>query len=145
MISSKYKIAGIVFILTGLVLTAVYSLHRVDLSMPVLAVHSSYLSTKYFTIIRTNIFEELIFLSFFAGFLLTAFSKEKVEHESYPALRGKAWQVAILINSSLLVFFTLFVFGKGFMMILIFNLFSTFIFYHIIFWLKKRKFERNRE
>jgi len=142
MISSKYKILGFLLILTGIVFTAVYSLHRVDLSMPVFAVYASYLETKYLTLIKTNIFEELILLSFLAGFLLTAFSKERTEHEYYSTLRVKAWHLAILINSAMLIFSTLFVFGRGFLMLLIFNLFSNFIFYHIIFILKKRKFDR---
>jgi hypothetical protein len=142
MISYHFKIIGYFLILTGIVLTAVYSFHRVDISMPVYAVYSSFLVTKYFTIIKTNIFEELIILSFLAGFLITSFSKEKSEHEYYATLRGKAWQTAILLNTFFLIFSTALVFGRGFLMVLILNLCSMFILYHIIFLLMKRKFDR---
>jgi hypothetical protein len=145
MISYKFKIIGYIFILAGIVLTALYSYHRVDISMPVYAVYSSFLVTKYFTIIKTNIFEEVTILSFLAGFLLTAFSKEKTEHEYYATLRGKAWQTAILLNSAWLILSTAFIFGRGFLMVLILNLCSTFILYQIIFLLKKRRFDRIKE
>jgi hypothetical protein len=142
MISNRYKIPGFILILAGMALTAVYTLHRVDLTIPAFAVYSSYIETKYFSIIRTNFFEEVIFTTLFIGFILTSFSKERNEHEYYSVLRGKSWQGAILLNTAMLLFFSLFVFGRGFMMILIFNLFSVFIFYHVIFLVKKRKFDR---
>jgi hypothetical protein len=145
MISNRYKLPGYLFILTGIVLTTIYSLHRVDISMPVFAVYSSFLLTKYFTVIKTNIFEELILISFLGGFLLTAFSRERTEHEYYSVIRGKAWHLAILVNSALLIFSTIFVFGRGFLMVLVINLFSTFILYHLIFFFKKRKFDRLKE
>jgi hypothetical protein len=145
MISYKFKIPGYILILAGIVLTAIYSFHRVDISMPVFAVYSSFLLTKYFTVIKTNIFEELIILSFLGGFLLTAFSRERTDHEYYTILRGKAWHLAILLNSVLLVFSTVFIFGRGFLMVLVINLFSTFILYHLIFMFKKRKFDRMKE
>jgi hypothetical protein len=145
MISYRFKTLGYLFILAGIALTAVYSFHRVDISMPVFAVYSSFLVTKYFTSIRTNIFEELMLLSYFVGFLLIVFSRERTEHEYYTVLRGKAWQTAILLNSTLLIFSTAFVFGRGFLMVLILNLFSIFILYYIVFLLRKRKFDRIKE
>jgi len=145
MISYKFKIIGYFLILAGIILTAIYSFHRVDLSMPVFAAYSSFLVTKYFTIIKTNIFEELILLSFFIGFLLIVFSKERIENEYYTVLRGKSWQTAILLNSILLICSTAFVFGRGFLMVLILNLFSTFILYYLTFQLKKRRFDRIKE
>jgi hypothetical protein len=144
MIHYRYKIPGLILILAGIGLTILYSVHRLAIQMPVFAIHSSYLVTKYFTVIRTNIFEEIIFLSYFAGFLLTAFSKEKTEREAYDNLRVKAWKGAILINTSLLIFCTLFVFGRGFIAVLILNLYSAFIFYHILFYLEKWRYDRRQ-
>jgi hypothetical protein len=139
MLNYKFKIPGLVLILAGIGMTAVYSLNRVDWQIPVFAISSSYLETRYFAVIRTNVFEEIIFLVYFSGFLLTAFSKEKAEREEYAKLRGEAWQSAILINSALLVFGTIFLYGKGFMMLIIYNVFSVFIFYLLVFYLKKWK------
>lgn len=145
MISYKFKFIGYFLILAGIILTAVYSFHRVDISTPVFAAYSSFLVTKYFTIIKTNIFEELVILSYLAGFLLTSFSKEKTEHEYYAIIRGRSWQIAILLNSAFLILSTAFIFGRGFLMVLILNLCSTFILYNIIFLLKKRNFDRIKE
>ena len=144
MIPYRFKIPGWILILAGIGLTILYSVHRLNIQMPVFAMHSSYVVTKYFTVIRTNIFEEIIFLSYFAGFLLTAFSKEKIEREAYTNIRAQSWRNAILINSALLILCTLFVYGRGFIGVLILNLFSVFIFYHIFFYVKKWRFDRNR-
>ena len=145
MIHHRYKILGFILILLGIGLTILYTVHRMSWQVPVFAIHSSYLVTKYFTVIKTNIYEEMIFLSYFAGFLLTAFSKEKVELGAYGGLRAGAWQNAIKINTGLLILCTLFVYGRGFLAVLIFNMFSVFILYHIIFYLKKRRFGRNQD
>ncbi len=139
MLSFKFKLIGIFLLISGIILTAIYFLHRVDLSIPVFAVQSSYLETHYFTIINNNFFEELIFLSFLSGFLFTSFSREKTEIGEYRQLRGQAWQKAILLNSFFLAFFIVFIFGAGFAAMLIINMFSCFVFYHIIFLSKKRK------
>jgi hypothetical protein len=145
MLSNKFKKAGLFFIACGIGLTTLYSVNRLDLSVPVFAVQSSYLSTKYFTVTHNNIFEELIILSFLAGFMMTAFSKEKVENDEIRKMRGEAWIKAIVANAGLLLFFTLFIFGRSFMLFLFVNLFSPFAFFHLFFWLKKRKMEKKSE
>jgi hypothetical protein len=144
MISFKFKLPGILLLSTGFILTAIYFLHRVDLSIPVFALQSSYLETHYFTIINNNFYDELIFLSFFSGFLFTAFSKEKNELDEYQQFRAQAWQKAVLLNTFMLIFFIVFIFGAGFMAMLIINLFSCFVFYHIIFLSKKRKLLKSK-
>ncbi|MDD5508788.1 MAG: hypothetical protein PHD25_10780 [Bacteroidales bacterium] len=143
MISQRYKIPGYALIMTGILLTILYSVDMVKIKVPVFAIHSSYLATKYFTVIKTNIIEEIIFLCYFAGFLLTAFSREKIENVAYNDLRSASWKSAILINTALLVLTTLFVFGRGFLTVLIINMFSVFILYLILFNIKKRRFDRN--
>jgi uncharacterized membrane protein YraQ (UPF0718 family) len=105
-------------------------------------VFSSYLEHRYFTLIRTNILEELIFIFFLSGFLLTIFSEEKTEHQEYARLRSESWPPAILLNSALLGFFILFVYGAGFAGVLIVNLFSTLAIYHVVFLIKKQKLDR---
>lgn len=139
MLPYKFKYPGFILIASGIFLTILYSIHRLDLSVPVFAIQSSYLSTKYFTFTHNNIFEELIILSYLGGFLLTAFSKEKDEIEAFKKLRGDAWGKAILANAVILAFFTLFIFGRSFILFLFVNLFSPFVLYHLFFWLKKRK------
>ena len=140
MIPNMFKMPGIFLVLTGIALTITYTIQPADISMPVFAIVSSYMETKYFTVSSNNIFEELIILCFLFGFLLTSFSKDKNEKEFYSVLRGEAWKNAILVNSFFLLFNVLFIYGFVFVSFLIANLFSTFLFYHLFYWHKKRKY-----
>jgi len=137
MISSKYKYLGLLFLLSGSTLAVVNHFHRIKITMPVLAVNSSYIQTKYFTIIATNVFEEITMIAFLAGFLLIVFSRERVELKEYTMLREKSWRIAIMLNSALLAFSILFIYGRGFAAVLILNMFSVFALYSLIFLIKK--------
>jgi hypothetical protein len=109
------------------------------LILPVFAVYASFLETRMFTTFRTNIADELIMLSLLAGFLLLVFSKEKTECEILDQIRSRAFLNALLANAGLLIFSILFIYGNGFLTILLLNLFSIFIFYLIFFYVMKRK------
>jgi hypothetical protein len=113
--------------------------------MPVLAVHSSYLQTKYFAVITTNIFEEITLICFLAGFLLTIFSREKVELKEYKTLREESWRIAIFLNSAMLAFSIIFIYGRGFAAVLILNMFSTFVFYIAVFLFKKTRLKVSKD
>ena len=75
----------------------------------VFALASVYLETKYFSIIQTNLLDELAAILFIAGWTVVAFSKEKDEKEAYNMLRIKA-----LIHS---LFFTLGLWALSFLLI----------------------------
>jgi hypothetical protein len=139
MIPNRYKYLGIVFLLSGVAITILNYFHRIKISLPVLAVSSSYIQTKYFTIITTNVFEEITLLIFLAGFLLIIFSKERTELKEYKALREASWRIAITLNSFLLALSILFIYGRGFVVVLILNMFSTLAFYTIVFLIKKAR------
>ncbi len=143
MFSYKYKPAGFVLIVIGFILSIYYSFNKVNISIPVFAIYASYLETKLFTLINNNIFEELIILSILTGFILISFSKEKIETDLKKRCRNEAWQLAIMVNSSILIFATVFIYGKGFIMVLIFNMFSVFILFHFFYWLKKRRLRKH--
>jgi hypothetical protein len=145
MFSYKFKYVGLLLLLSGLILTLLNQIHRLKIRLPVLAVHSSYIQTKYFTIITTNIFEEITLLCLLAGFLLLVFSKERVEMKAYETLREESWKSVIFLNSALLVFSILFIYGKGFIAVLILNLFTPFIFYLMVFMIKKAKLKQNKD
>lgn len=140
MISYKYKLPGWILVLTGIALTVVYAVKRIDLSVPVFAIVTSYMETKFLTVIDNNVFEEIVILFYLSGFLLTAFSKDKNEQDFYKKLRGEAWTKAVLTNSFFLLFIVLFVFGVGFVVFMVVNLFSVFVFYHVFYWQEKRNF-----
>jgi hypothetical protein len=130
----------LLLVLTGIALTVVYAVRRIDLSVPVFAFVTSYMETKFFTIVYNNVFEEIIILFYLSGFLLTSFSKDKNEQAYNKNLRGDAWTKAIFANSVFLLFIVLFVYGVGFVVFMVVNLFSVFVYYHIFYWQKKRKF-----
>jgi len=76
-------------------------------------------------------------IAFLAGFLLIVFSRERVELKEYTMLREKSWRIAIMLNSALLAFSILFIYGRGFAAVLILNMFSVFALYSLIFLIKK--------
>jgi hypothetical protein len=137
MVSYKYKFLGVGLLLAGLALLVLNYYHRMKAVMPVFAVQSSYIKTTYLTVIKTNVIEEIIMLCLLGGLLLIVFSYEKKEQIEFINLRNESWRIAIIINSAILVFSVLFIYGKGFLAILILNMYSTPIIYYIVFHIKK--------
>jgi amino acid transporter len=135
----KFKYLGAGLVVIGSALMVYYLGFDFRIIMPVFAVYFSFLETKTFSIIQTNVSDELILLLFLTGFLLIIFSREKNERKRYNLLRYKASGYALLLNSALLFLSILFVYGTGFIAILTMNLFSTAIFYLVIFHLLKNK------
>ena len=137
----QFKIGGWILIVAGIILTIIYASTNLRISIPVLAVYSSYMEAKLFTIFTTNFAEELIMLLYVCGFLFVTFSRCRNEQESDNELRLIAIFKALIYNTIFLAFSILFIYGNGFMLVLVLNLFSTFIFYVLLFaWLKyKRK------
>lgn len=143
LLSYPWKLAGWFLTFSGSALGVLYMWFDFRFSMPVFAVYSSFLQTKMLAIFRTNFADELILLLLIIGFGLIVLSKEKIEYENLDSARTKALTKAIIINNIFLLFSILFVFGSGFIAILVFNLFSFSLFYLFFFYLLKRK-ERDR-
>lgn len=135
----KCKWIGMGLVILGITGLIFYLWFDFRLILPVFAVYASFLETRMFTTFRTNIADELIMLSLLAGFLLLVFSKEKTECEILDQIRSRAFLNALLANAGLLIFSILFIYGNGFLTILLLNLFSIFIFYLIFFYVMKRK------
>jgi hypothetical protein len=135
----KYKLIGAVLISVGLIGLFFYIWFDFNVNLPVFAIHSSYLETKMFAMIRTNIADEIIILSLLSGFFFVAFSKEKMETETLFQIRSEAFSKSVIANIILVAISTLFIYGNGFLMVLLINLYSPFIFYLIIFFIIKRK------
>ncbi|MFN0175751.1 MAG: hypothetical protein ACKVU0_13955 [Saprospiraceae bacterium] len=91
-------------------------------------------STKPHTL---SLFDELICISLLLGLLLLSFSKEKIEDEWIQRVRLESLQWAILINTLLLIAFTIFTHGFPFLNVMIFNMFTPLLvfvgrFYYIL-------------
>jgi hypothetical protein len=139
-----WKLAGLFLTLTGSALGILYNWFDFRFSMPVFAVYSSFLQTKIFATFTTNFADELILLLLITGFGLIVFSKEKIESENLDSLRERALGKALISNNILMLFCILFVYGSGFIAVLILNLFSFSLFYLFFFYLMKRK-EKGRQ
>lgn len=139
LLSYKFKIPGFIFISAGFLLAILYFIIDFRFEMPVFAVASSYMESRFFTSFRTNFADELIMLILIAGFTSVAFSKEKHESDHLKAVRTIALRKTAIVNTAILAFSVLFIYGGGFIAILIVNIFMPYLIYLILFYtLKKR-------
>ncbi len=134
-----WKIVGLILTILGVILAVLYLYTEFRFTMPVFAVFSSFIETKMFVTFTTNFADELTMLLLFTGLILIVFSKEKTESEYLDATREKAIVKALIYNNIMLLFSILFIYGSGFIGILVINLFSFSLFYLFIFYLMKYK------
>jgi hypothetical protein len=129
LLNNKFKITGIIMVLAGFLLSAIYFLADFRFELPVFAVVSSYMKTSFFTTFKTNFADETILVLMLLGFLFWAFSKEKDESEGLWNLRQEALKRAIITNTGFLLFTVLFIYGSGFIAVILLNLILPFVFY----------------
>ncbi len=130
-----FKAWGWGILIPGLVLGIVRFYFGIKLrvfDIKIFAIYSSYLETKYFTVIENHYSEEVAGLLLFIGLIFIAFSEEKIENDNLQSIRLKAIIFSIYINSLLIILSFLFIFGFGFIEVLIANLYSFLIMYILI-------------
>jgi len=140
-----WKYVGLFLALSGMGVAILYLGFDFRFTLPVFAVFSSFLETKMFVTFRTNFADELVLILLVSGLLLIVFSKEKVESENLNLVRFKAMVKAIIANNLLVLCSILFVYGSGFIAILVLNLFSLSIFYLCFFYFLKHREMSNPE
>ena len=123
----------------GTISAIIYLFFDFKFKIPVFAVYSSFLATKYFTSFKTNFLDELTLLLLISGLALIVFTKERNETEGLDSFRLRAIFRALIANTVVLLLSVLFVYGSGFFAILVVNIFSLFIFYLLFFYLGKRE------
>jgi hypothetical protein len=133
----QFKWLGISLILLGIVLTVAYFSFNFRFLFPVFAVYSEFMEIKTFTTFTTNFADELILIVFLSGFFLLIFSAEKNENTQIQKIRAKAMKNSLLFYFGWLFFSVLFVFGNGFISILILNLILPFVIYLCFFYALK--------
>ncbi|MDZ4683335.1 MAG: hypothetical protein SGI94_23060 [Saprospiraceae bacterium] len=84
-----------------------------------------------------SLLDEVICISLLLGLLLLAFSKEKIEDEWIQRVRLESLQWAILINTLLLIAFTIFMHGFIFVAVMELNMFTPLLvfvgrFYYVL-------------
>lgn len=133
----RWKLLGISLTVIGMVLAIVFFSLDFRLKIPVFAVYSSFLEAKMFVTFQTNFADEIIMILLLCGLGLIIFSKEKTEYEGYDLIRLKALAKAVLVNICFLLFAVLFIYGSGFIAILVINIFSLFLLYLLFFYKAK--------
>lgn len=138
----RWKFAGYFLTFAGSIMAALYLWFDFRFSAPVFALVSSFLETRMFVSFRTNIADELILVLLISGIGLIAFTEEKTESEIPESVRSGAMAKAIVSNYIFLLFSVLFVYGSGFLAILMLNLISLPVFYLFFFYLLKYRLTR---
>ncbi len=139
MLAYKFKIPGMIMVLAGTTLACLYFLIDLRFEVPILAVVSSYMETKFFTVFKTNFADETILLLLLTGLSFWAFSKEKYEDDSICLARKKALKRTILSYTGILFFTVLFIYGGVFIGMLIVNIILPFILYLLFFHILRRR------
>lgn len=132
----KFRIAGIALLIPAITLIIIrfYFGLKLDLfTFKVFAIHSSYLDSKSFQLIDNHFSEEIGGVLLLISLVFICLSKEKNDSEKFNELRLKSFITAIYINSVFLIVGFLFVFGFGFVKILIVNIYLPFILYFLFF------------
>ena len=133
---NKLRIYGWVILLFGIILCVsrfYFGVKPEFLNIKVFAVYSKYFETNYFKVIENHVSEELTALLILVGLFIISFTKEKIENDSVSAIRYKSLIFTFYINTVLISLSFLFVYGFGFINILVINVFSPFIIYIILF------------
>ena len=132
---NKLRIHGWVILLFGIILGVsrfYFGVKPKFLNIKVFAVYSKYFETNYFKVIENHVSEELTALLILVGLFIISFTKEKIENDSVSAIRYKSLIFTFYINTVLIALSFLFVYGFGFINILVINVFSPFIIYIIL-------------
>ena len=141
----QVKFVGLFLAFAGIVMSVFYLWFDFRFTVPVFAIFSSFLETKMFVTFNTNFADELAMMLLLTGLSLIVFSKEKIESEYLDATRGKAMVKALLYNNIMLLFSILFIYGSGFIGMLVINLFSCSLFYLFIFYYMNYKQKTNEK
>ncbi|MDP3437305.1 MAG: hypothetical protein Q8S04_08675 [Bacteroidales bacterium] len=141
----KAKVAGWMLVVAGLILGTLFAFFNLVINLPVLAVFSSFMESRYFSVFTTNVTDEFTLLLIIGGMFLIVFSKDHREEESYEIsaklfeLKSKSMFKALYYNTIVLFFSIIFIYGQGFFWIMVLNLLSVFVLYLIILVIKKRE------
>jgi hypothetical protein len=109
------------------------------LDLNVFAIYSSSIdflggSTNIMGFEKNNITDEIIGILFIVGAVFVAFSKEKQEDEFIAKTRLESLVWATYMNYAVLILCILFFYNIGFLLVMIFNMFTILIFFIIRFY-----------
>ncbi len=133
-----FKKIGWLLFIPGIILGMVYliledEIHFLDLTVFAIADEEVLSKTAFFSVVKNNVFDELIGLLLIAGGLFIAFSKEETEDEFIAKIRLESLVWATYINYVILMLSVIFVYGMSFFWVLVFNMFTLLLFFIIRF------------
>ena len=136
MLPYKYKKIGwIIFIPATLfsVILLLSDFSDFKINTKVFALYSQELmgQSQWMKMVQTNISHTIAGLGFIIGALLIAFSREQKEDEFIAQLRLSSLQWAVLLNYVLLLLSFLFIYGIGFLNVMLYNMFTVIILFII--------------
>ncbi len=137
----KYKKIGWYIFSVGIILGIVYlvrialNLDQDVLQIPWFVVYSDSLFAKeaHLTIVKLDMFDELILVLIIVGSILVNFSRQQNEDEYINKLRLESLVWATYVNYSVILFSILFIHGFSFLWVTTFNLFTILLFFMIRF------------
>ncbi|MBK7212444.1 MAG: hypothetical protein IPH88_03905 [Bacteroidales bacterium] len=139
----RFKLIGALMVALGLLLAVAADLLHLRLELPVLAVISTYMQTRWFVVFSTNVLDEIEMLLVISGVFFMVFSRQRRELPEYDAIRNKSLALAFILNNIFLLFSVLFIYGSSFFMMLILNIISMGVFYIACFQFLKRKLKKS--
>jgi hypothetical protein len=108
----------------------------------VFALYSQYLDSKYFTIIGNNLMEEVIGLVLLAGFFFLSFSRLKYENSETGRIRIRSLFLAVYFQTALLAVSFIVIYGFGFVLVTILNIYLFFLLFNIIYLVQYIRYRR---
>ncbi|CAN5518298.1 hypothetical protein BH23BAC1_BH23BAC1_15230 [soil metagenome] len=126
---NRFKKIGLMILIPATIiglLMILYDFYLFNLEFSVFAVYYGALfePSQMFTFIENDTADEIIAIMVIVGGLMAAFSEEKDEDEYISKIRLESLLWATYINYGLLLFSVLFIYGSGFLQIMVFNMFT---------------------
>ncbi len=97
---------------------------------------------KFITVIKNGVLDEIIAILIIVGGLMVCFSKEKDEDEFIAKIRLESLVKAVYANYLVLLFAIVFVYDMSFFHVLVFNMFTTLLFFMVYFTIKLNKLRK---
>ncbi len=140
LVSNKFKKPGWMLFCIGVILGIIHSTNGYEskaLTTKVLSLlhYDTFLSQEnsILRLIENSIVDELITIMIVIGGLLICLSKEKIEDEFITKIRLDSLVWAILVNYSILLFATIFIYDIRYFHVLVYNVFTPLLMFIIRF------------
>lgn len=131
LLANKYKVFGWVIFLVFVALGI--ACMQLDFKIPGFALYN-HTQDGLLDFIDYNLTNELALTGITVGLLMIVFTKEKVEDEYIAMLRLKSLQWAVLLSYVILFIVNFSFYGLTFLVLLVYNLWTTLIVFIVIFY-----------